>query len=576
MYYKISGHKGIIDETKIDIAPITILIGKNGSGKSSTISALKEFKEFFNWERSLNNNNFTSRLSFKTIKSSDNTNKISKYTAPIKMIGFDGEFEIILSMAKHNDMRGLVAIEVFNIKTKKTLLEFKLIDSNKESFVSKIKIHIDYNYIKNQILKIIEQKNKESDIFKNLTVGRISEKQQKEILDEETKLRSNHFNKLLDSGFYETETRIENDHLPEGNFNLNIDYEPLQNLKKDSNYFKLTQDNKPYYNDDFLKNLSESFEKNDLFINYFNSTHFPFDFFISELLNHKSSILLHSDIIESLGLNDNEDFNDLRKLLNFNVELNEPFAKVLDNLLFDNLHLGLVNLYSEMKFNHIPPNRINYTKKNSESPIDFVFNYTRILKAAGFDLSSSTFFIDYWFKEFNIDFGLAYNDIDSVLNYLASPRDFEKHGYGIQQLVPLIIIFSLSDSLHKKDFNDTFAHYNSPTKKIFLVEEPEANLHPNFQSKLADILLDSFWKYNNQYIIETHSEYLLRKLQLNVAKNKLDPSIINIYYFDNPGQNPRKINLNDDGSLSENLGPGFLDESNNLATDLLISRLNKN
>ena len=150
MYYKISGHKGIINETKIDIAPITILIGKNGSGKSSTISALKEFKEFFNWERrSLNINNFTSRLSFKTIESSDNTNKISKYTAPIEMTGFDGEFEIILSMAKHNDMRGLVAIEVFNRKTKKTLLEFKLIDSNKESFISKIKIYIDYNYIKN-------------------------------------------------------------------------------------------------------------------------------------------------------------------------------------------------------------------------------------------------------------------------------------------------------------------------------------------------------------------------------------------------------------------------------------------
>ena len=90
------------------------------------------------------------------------------------------------------------------------------------------------------------------------------------------------------------------------------------------------------------------------------------------------------------------------------------------------------------------------------------------------------------------------------------------------------------------------------------------------------MVIDSFWKYNNEFIIETHSEYFLRKLQLNVAKNKLDPSLVNIYYFDTTNQKPRKINLNEDGSLSENLGSGFLDESNNLATDLLISRLNQN
>ena len=248
----------------------------------------------------------------------------------------------------------------------------------------------------------------------------------------------------------------------------------------------------------------------------------------------------------------------------------------MDNLLFENLHLGLVNLYYKLDLKHIPPNRINFSEKNNESPIDFVFKYTKVLKAAGYDLSSSTFFVDYWFKQFNIDFGLAYNDIDSVLNYLAKPNEFNKHGYGIQQLVPLIIIFSLTDKLHKKDFVDDYLNYRFPTGKIFLVEEPEANLHPNFQSKLADMVIDSFWKYNNEFIIETHSEYFLRKLQLNVAKNKLDPSLVNIYYFDAPNQKPRKINLNEDGSLSENLGSGFLDESNNLATDLLISRLNQN
>ena len=38
--------------------------------------------------------------------------------------------------------------------------------------------------------------------------------------------------------------------------------------------------------------------------------------------------------------------------------------------------------------------------------------------------------------------------------------------------------------------------------KLVLLEEPETNLHPNFQSKLADLLLDASKRFNIQFIIE--------------------------------------------------------------------------
>ena len=121
MYYKISGHKGIINESKIELAPITILVGKNGSGKSSTISALKEFKELFDWQRSMTNNGFFStQLSFKILESNDNANEDSKYSAPIEMSGLDGDFEIILSFKKQNKLKGIIGLEVFNKNIKKT------------------------------------------------------------------------------------------------------------------------------------------------------------------------------------------------------------------------------------------------------------------------------------------------------------------------------------------------------------------------------------------------------------------------------------------------------------------------
>ena len=55
------------------------------------------------------------------------------------------------------------------------------------------------------------------------------------------------------------------------------------------------------------------------------------------------------------------------------------------------------------------------------------------------------------------------------------------------------------------------------------MEEPEANLHPNLKFELADILALSL-KYFPElnFIIETHSEYLIRKLQSVTAKGQLN------------------------------------------------------
>ena len=50
-----------------------------------------------------------------------------------------------------------------------------------------------------------------------------------------------------------------------------------------------------------------------------------------------------------------------------------------------------------------------------------------------------------------------------------------------------------------------------------LLEEPEANLHPAFQSKLADLFSEVAVDYEQQLIVETHSEYMVRKFQYLVV-----------------------------------------------------------
>src|SRR5690606_24115699 len=72
-------------------------------------------------------------------------------------------------------------------------------------------------------------------------------------------------------------------------------------------------------------------------------------------------------------------------------------------------------------------------------------------------------------------------------------------------------------------------------------------------------------------IVETHSEYLIRRLQYLVAAGKADPDRIVIYYL---GLDPdaedyvKQIRIAASGRLSDEFGSGFLDEASNLMIDL--------
>jgi predicted ATPase len=50
------------------------------------------------------------------------------------------------------------------------------------------------------------------------------------------------------------------------------------------------------------------------------------------------------------------------------------------------------------------------------------------------------------------------------------------------------------------------------------------------QSGLADVLVDAAKTRNLQIIVESHSEHLLRRLQRRIAEEKLDPSLVGLYF----------------------------------------------
>lgn len=157
-------------------------------------------------------------------------------------------------------------------------------------------------------------------------------------------------------------------------------------------------------------------------------------------------------------------------------------------------------------------------------------------------------------------------------------------GFGYSQVIPIIL------KIHNL-FRDQEIDYDKKggvlsrfisgvhINKRLIIEEPEANLHPNLQSKLADLLVYIAKKHNLHFIIETHSEYFIRKLQYLTAKQELNAEDSVIYYFNDDKyvnkQEPKvkEIVINEDGGLSDSFGPGFFDEATRLQFDLL--KLNK-
>jgi len=119
-----------------------------------------------------------------------------------------------------------------------------------------------------------------------------------------------------------------------------------------------------------------------------------------------------------------------------------------------------------------------------------------------------------------------------------------------------------------------FIAHNISNKRILVFEEPEANLHPSLQSLLADLFVDIINSHEVQIIIETHSEYLIRKLQYLIATGVIKNTSTTIYYFNleyeenAPYIDIRKIPILQDGTLEDEFGPGFFDEANNLSINL--------
>ena len=132
-------------------------------------------------------------------------------------------------------------------------------------------------------------------------------------------------------------------------------------------------------------------------------------------------------------------------------------------------------------------------------------------------------------------------------------------GYGVSLQMPIILKALLAEKL------------SLGRKRFILIEQPEVHLHPKLHASLIDALMSL--SKNTTYFIETHSEHIVRKLQVMV-KNKVhgvSPDNVTIHYLVRKGKQSQVSShkIKENGLLEESFPTGFFDNSFILSKQLL-------
>lgn len=109
-------------------------------------------------------------------------------------------------------------------------------------------------------------------------------------------------------------------------------------------------------------------------------------------------------------------------------------------------------------------------------------------------------------------------------------------GIGISQVLPVL----------------TLAYF-APVGSTIMLEEPEIHLHPLAQSILAELLVEVSRKRSIQFLVETHSEHLFRRMQTLIARGDETVDRCALYFVEKKGMSAtlRRLPIDEHGRVRE-------------------------
>ena len=118
-------------------------------------------------------------------------------------------------------------------------------------------------------------------------------------------------------------------------------------------------------------------------------------------------------------------------------------------------------------------------------------------------------------------------------------------GFGVSQLLPFVV-----QSLVSKE-------------QIISIEQPEVHVHPRLQADIGDLLAEAIKEpRQNQFVVETHSEHLILRLQRLVYEKRIEPEDVSVIYISrgSEGAKLQRLRLDEEGDFIDDWPNGFFPE----------------
>ncbi len=542
----------IFDElTKFDFAPITILTGANNSGKSSLIKALLLLAD--NAKRNeLNELDFSGNMhhldNFQYVKNRNSKNDEISFSIEFSNYDSGEEFDY-LSYRDRFAIEGYDKVEEENNLYPRNIEPYDFETKSDEGLI----LHLTYKQ-HGEIGELIKYSMSEDGI-------KFLEIEKNPIAKHKMYVNIRHLLRYKDTDFlFINAFEGSKEHA------LLLD-KLIENYMCQFEFFKeeWEKDASPLQEYAFIKNKLRFETLNDIIqaflhrcFSRFDSSKTFADILPREYLSTFSAILSKPLTEITSGIRFAKNGYAKEYLL-------RKFIESAKGLIANELSLGYIECFKANS------QRIYSNQSQGTSFNELLLKISRIT----FDKDIQSFIIK-WLKIFQIGEDFRLERLNGVATQVKIIRDgveldLVDLGFGYTQILPLILQMAV--------------YANDRIYGTILIEEPEANLHPKFQSKLIDLLLDASNCFGFHFVIETHSEYMIRRTQILVANNTksmkegseniFSEGQPKIYYFYEPKYVPKgknqieEIAILPDGRLSKEFGEGFFDEATTLQIELL-------
>jgi len=508
--YSIKNFKALNNGEFIKISPLTIFCGINSSGKSSILQSLLLISQSL-YGKTLFPTFYPYRHRF--------PRKFYREPKQLPIFVFEGNYYHLLDYSNvvfENDINNEIVFKWdFKVEEKKRAVNRYLI---KISCAINPEEEINEPFVKN----IHIEKYGKEDKLGNLQIFKSDKKNRYNIIIQNYRIEKTFFTRLkhiLDIKREEIPKIIENLSLKKVSILFNSIF-PLDCSLDRTNYEEIltTLNLKP---ERFVKKSTKIFPP-DLF---------PFDFIMYDFIHACSYLMGFYSTLRYIGPLREEPrryylLTDLRSLdIGLRGE-NSPQILILEQ----NRPVELIKIKKRGK-------NYDFSKKEELSLLDS---------------------LNFWLEEMNLqpikpdtmERQLITRLLVNYSNY-QPPRSsvaIPDVGFGLSQIFPVLI-----ESLTME-------------KGAYLIlEQPEIHLHPRLQAQLGDFLLCNA-KLGKNFMVETHSEYLIKRLCLRIAQFKVeDLSKLISIYFVTPNENNRgsqivEVRINEYGEILE-WPKGFFDEN---------------